>query len=215
MRSFIAISFVLLAALPVRAQTLLPSPIAIDQVVIVPIDGAYWNCISFRNVSDLPITSIRFAFAQIDVFGETRGRTLGERTGTFSPGIPIEGATPNAVNERTKRNCWPQGIGSFALAKIGVSVVSATFAGGGLWQSAQPDGALVAESEVNYAGLGLPDDMQRIGIRRGRPCQVSVVGSPQGSLDVWAYACGEPGAATTRRDDYFFLNGRLVKHVAG
>ncbi len=199
-------------AIPASAQDAPGVAVKVTRLGIIRIDGVFWNCISFENVSGRPVTAVEFSFAHVDAFGDVRGQVTGSRTGTFSPGVPIEGPTPNVITEKTKQNCWQEDLESYALAQVTVRVAAVTFAGGAQWTApataASPDAAV----DVDYVAMGLPADQQRIALSRGRPCHVAMVESGAGSAEVWSYGCpssNAPGA----RESYAFVNGRLVQHV--
>ena len=187
-------------------------PVEVIGLRVAALDTGYSNCISFINVSDRPIESIEFAFTHVDEFGETKGRVVGLRTGTFSPGVKIEGPTPNVITERSKKNCWPERIETFSLGSVQVAVLHVTYADGTQWSSDTDAGKPLAISPIDYPSLGLPNDMQQVAVDRGKPCHVSILDSLGGSVQVWSYDCATD--AETGKEKYYFLNGRLVQHVS-
>ncbi|MBV8283041.1 MAG: hypothetical protein JO029_09290 [Candidatus Eremiobacteraeota bacterium] len=188
-----------------------PAPVSVSTLRVMRIDGAYVNCINFTNTSDRTIVAVNFVFSHVDVFGDPQGKVMVSRTGTFSPNVPIEGPTPNVITERTKKNCWREAIESFSLGTATVRVTNVRFADGTEWTNPS-DGEAAARTPIDYTALGLPADMQQVGLSRGKPCHVSTAENAAGSAQIWHYAC-PPDNATKGTDRYYFVNGKLVQHL--
>lgn len=188
------------------------APVEVSRIAVMRIDGAYVNCITFTNRSDRTIDAVNFVFAHVDVFGDTQGKVLVTRSGTFSPGIAIEGPTPNVITERTKKNCWREAIETFSLGSATVAVTNVRFADGTQWTNPDENPEPAAKAPIDFAALGLPTDMQQVGVSRGRPCHVSSADNVAGSVQVWHYNC--PADSTSKgAERYYFVDGHLIQHV--
>jgi hypothetical protein len=102
----------------------------------------YVSCVSFANVSDRKVTSVRFDFNLLGPSNDSQARFQVDRVGEFSPGVTITGPTSQleynvgvygaAGGNQKLRNCWssnPNGTPQ----NMEVVVIRAIFADGTQW----------------------------------------------------------------------------------
>lgn len=159
----IAIAFFVLPINPVGAQVpgnaaLSPSPVSIetpsnpppvmvyDQQMIKLNDNLrYAGCVNFLNMSQKLITAVRFDFNMVNAFHESVSHFHGDRTGTFSPGVSIQGpqnlddynigvrgGSLGGANQKIK-NCWLNYINGTEPQSMEVTVTHVIFADGSEW----------------------------------------------------------------------------------
>lgn len=190
-------------------------PIDITELFVSRVGNDYMNCLTFKNVSVIPIQAIDFVFSYLDAFGRTT-QSENERDGTFSPNAIIQGPTKlawSSWNKDNKQNCWTlDNVASPLLTSVSVSVGKVTYANGTTWTNPNSTTSSATE-QIDVTELGLPKDMQTVALARGRPCYVTESDTAGlGHMDQWYYNCLGPGLVG--RECYTFLDGRLIQHVS-
>jgi hypothetical protein len=98
-------------------------------------DGTVRLCVSFRNVSNKTATAARITFELDDLFGHPLREAILDRSGSFAPGIAIEGkmdalgGNPDSFN-----NCVNVAGTSMKPAAKKVDVTEVAFADGTKWK---------------------------------------------------------------------------------
>src|ERR1019366_10244838 len=102
LRAMTCVAFLIAAALPAQAdfvtvptkQATAGSPITITQTSVF-VDPSNSNtfraCVSFKNVTQKPVNLVTFTFRFDDLLGNPIAEQVLQRSGSFGPGIVIEG----------------------------------------------------------------------------------------------------------------------------
>ncbi len=98
-------------------------------------DGTVRLCVSFRNVSNKTATAARITFELDDLFGHPLREAILDRSGSFAPGIAIEGKMDAlGGNSDSFKNCVNVAGTSMKPAAKKVDVTEVAFADGTKWK---------------------------------------------------------------------------------
>jgi hypothetical protein len=114
--------------------TIRNSPVEIDHADDFVSNGKTQTCVSFKNVSDRPIRSVVFGIAHLNAAGEQSDYVKGVRTGSFGPGILIEGPGAGLVSGPAIKNCW-QVKTTASDSDPRVTVLSVVYVDGSEWEN--------------------------------------------------------------------------------
>jgi hypothetical protein len=126
-------------------------------------DGTMRLCVSFRNVSNKTATAARITFELDDLFGHPLREAILDRSGSFAPGIAIEGKMDAlGGNSDSFNNCVNVANTSMKPASKKVDVTDVAFADGTKWKKGD---AFVAAFDAR--GDKIPDKMVGSGSTSG------------------------------------------------
>ncbi len=98
-------------------------------------DGTARLCVSFRNVSNKPASAVRFTFEMDDLFGHPLREAILDRSGSFGPGILIEGKMSDlGGNSDSFNNCKNVTGTTMKPAREKIDVTEVTFSDGTRWR---------------------------------------------------------------------------------
>jgi Domain of unknown function (DUF4189) len=98
-------------------------------------NGTVRLCVSFRNLSNKTATAARFTFEFDDLFGHPLREAIVDRTGSFAPGIAIEGKMDAlGGNSDSFNNCVNVNGTSIKPSLKKVDVTEVTFSDGAHWK---------------------------------------------------------------------------------
>jgi hypothetical protein len=147
-------------------QTTTGSPIFITQtsVFVDPNNSSSFRaCVSFKNIAPKPANFVTFTFRFDDMLGNPIAEQLLHRTGSFGPGIVIEGKmTALGGNSDSFNNCVNVSMTSIQPRLETIGVTEVRFEDGTSWKKGdpmpgaqpgnQPGGGGAGNSSVNVNG---------------------------------------------------------------
>lgn len=151
-------------------------------------DGSLRLCVSFRNVSDKTATVARITFELDDLLGNPLREAILDRSGTFGPGILIEGKMDAlGGNSDSFNNCVTVASTSIKAGNKKITVTEVRFADGSVWkkgdafvQAFDDHGNRVTAATVQGTSTGTPAAETRVDI--GGATAVAGTVGPAGTL---------------------------------
>ena len=144
------LAFLIVAMVPARAdfvtlptkQTTAGSPVTITEtsVFVDPNNSnAFRACVSFKNVTQKPLNLVRFTFRFDDLLGNAVAEGVLQRTGSFGPGIPIEGKMSIlGGNTDSFNNCVNLSVTGIKPSSELIVATDARFEDGTTWKKGDP-----------------------------------------------------------------------------
>jgi hypothetical protein len=124
-----------------KKQTTVGTPVFITQtsVFVDPNNASSFRaCVSFKNVTQKPISLITFTFRFDDLLGNPIAEQLLQRTGSFGPGILIEGKMSILGGNSDSYNCVNLAMTTIKPSSETVSVTAVRFEDGTTWKKGDP-----------------------------------------------------------------------------
>src|SRR5665213_1042583 len=123
-------------------QTTTGSPIFITQtsVFVDPNNASsFRTCVSFKNIAQKPASFVTFTFRFDDMLGSPIAEQVLHRTGSFGPGVVIEGKmTALGGNSDSFNNCVNVAMTTIKPSSETVGVTGVRFADGTTWKKGDP-----------------------------------------------------------------------------
>ena len=139
-------------------QTTAGSPIFITQtsVFVDPNNASsFRTCVSFKNIAPKPASFVTFTFRFDDMLGSPIAEQILHRSGSFGPGIVIEGKmTALGGNPDSFNNCVNVSMTSLQPALETIGVTEVRFEDGTTWKKGDPMPGAQPQNQTGGGGPG-------------------------------------------------------------